>query len=60
MIDIMALKQSYKGREIYKNRWIYGKDNLVDAMTKILPNLTLEKMISINKTTITLKKWVKW
>ncbi len=60
MIDIMALKQSYKGREINEIRWICGKDNPEDAMTKASSNSALEGIISINKGTIRLEKWVKW
>ena len=56
MIDIMALKQSYEGREIDKIRWICSKDNLANAMTKVFPNLALEKIISTNKVTIRLEK----
>ena len=59
MIDIMAFKQSNKGKENDKIRWIYGKDNPADAMTKALPNSVLERIISINKPTIRLEEWVK-
>ena len=56
MIDNMAFKQSYEEREIDKIRWIYGENNLADAMTKTLPNLTLKSIISTNQTTIGLKR----
>ncbi len=59
MIDIMALRQSYEGREIDEINWIRGKDNPADAMTKALPNSALEGIISTNKETIRLKRWVK-
>ena len=55
----MALKQSYEGREIDEMRWICGKDNSADAMTKVLPNLVLERVITINKVIIRLERWVK-
>ena len=55
----MTFKQSYKGREINKIRWIYGKNNLANAMTKVLLNSALEKIISINKATIRLERWVR-
>jgi hypothetical protein len=48
MIDIMALRQSYERREITEVRWIDGKDNLADAMTKSIPNKALEKLIDTN------------
>lgn len=38
MIDIMALRQSYERREIAEIRWINGKDNPADAMTKVSLN----------------------
>ena len=59
MIDIMVLRQSYKRREIDEIRWICGKDNLADVMTKASSNLVLKKIIAMNKATIRLKKWIK-
>ena len=59
MINIMALRQSYKGRKIDEIRWICGKDNLANAMTKASPNSALERIISTNKATIRLERWVK-
>lgn len=49
MIDIMALRQSYETREIAEVRWIDGKDNPADAMTKTAPNLALRKLIDDNE-----------
>jgi len=49
MIDIMALRQSYEHREITEIRWINGKDNPADAMTKSTPNKALEKFIDSNQ-----------
>jgi len=37
MIDIMSLRQSYEKREIAEVRWIDGRDNPADAMTKGAP-----------------------
>ena len=48
MIDIMALRQSYERREITEIRWINGKDNPADAMTKSTPNKALEELIDSN------------
>ncbi len=48
MIDIMALRQSYERREITKIRWINGKDNPADAMTKANPTKALGKFIDSN------------
>ena len=36
MIDIMALRQSYERQKVNKIRWICGKDNPADIMTKAL------------------------
>ena len=56
IIDNIVLRQSYKGREIDKLRWICGKDNPTDVMTKASPNSALERIISTNKATIGLKR----
>jgi hypothetical protein len=34
IIDIMCLRQAYKRKEVVKVKWIKGKSNLVDAITK--------------------------
>ena len=55
MIDIMALRESYEGREIDEIRWIAGADNPADAMTKDQPNRALEDLVSTNTTTLRVK-----
>ena len=59
MIDIMSLRESYEERELYEIRWINGKDNPADAMTKANPNKTLETLIDTNSITIRVEGWVK-
>lgn len=59
MIDIMALRQSYERREITEIRWINGKDNPADAMTKANPNKALEKFIDSNQLTVRVEGWVQ-
>ena len=59
MIDIMALRQSYQRREITEIRWINGKDNPVDAMTKSSPNCALKDFIDNNKLTIRMEGFVE-
>ena len=49
MIDIMALRQSYKRGEIHEVQWIDGKDNPADAMTKSASNKALENLINTDK-----------
>jgi hypothetical protein len=49
MIDIIALREAYKGREILEVRWINRQDNRADTFTKKSPNSTLSALISTNK-----------
>ena len=48
MIDVMAIWQSYKQRELTEVWWINGQDNPVDVMTKGTPNKALKKFIDTN------------
>jgi hypothetical protein len=59
MIDIMALRQSYERREITEIRWIDGKDNPADAMTKSTPNKALEEFIDSNQLNVRVEGWVQ-
>ncbi len=59
MIDIMGLRQSYERREFTEIRWVDGRDNPADAMTKKSPNKTLENFISTNQLVIRLQGWVE-
>jgi hypothetical protein len=59
MIDIMALYQSYKRRKIAEVRWIHNKDNPANALTKANTNSLLKQLISTNKLTVRMKKYVK-
>lgn len=49
IIDIISLRESYKMREIAKVRWINGKDNPANTITKSTPNTTLQKLINDNE-----------
>jgi hypothetical protein len=49
MIDIIALRQLYKRREITEIRWIDRKDNPADVMTKSTLNKALKKLINTNQ-----------
>jgi hypothetical protein len=55
MIDIMALRQSYERREITKIRWIDGKDNPADTITKSTLNKAFKKLIDTNQLGIRVK-----
>jgi hypothetical protein len=46
IIDIMALRQSYKRRELMKIRWINGQNNLADAKNKT-PNPQNSTVITV-------------
>ncbi|TAQ83776.1 hypothetical protein B7494_g7905 [Chlorociboria aeruginascens] len=59
MIDIMALRQSYEKREIMEVRWINGKDNPADAMTKGAFNKALETFVDTNEWQIRVEGWVE-
>lgn len=52
MIDVMALRQSYERREITEVRWIDGRDNPADSMTKKNPSQALTKLIATNELNI--------
>lgn len=52
MIDVLSLRQSYERREITEVRWIAGKDNPADALTKSTLNRALEHLIDTNELTI--------
>jgi hypothetical protein len=59
MIDIIALRQSYKRREITEIRWINSEDNPADAFTKASPNHALNRFINSNELIIRVKGWVQ-
>ncbi|TQN66824.1 hypothetical protein CSHISOI_08614 [Colletotrichum shisoi] len=53
----MALRQSYERRELTEVRWIDGKDNPADAMTKSNASAALERLVSANNLTIRMEAW---
>jgi hypothetical protein len=59
MIDIMAIRQSYKRRELLEIRWINELDNPADAMTKATPNKALKTFISTNQIRVRVEGWVR-
>lgn len=58
MIDVMALREAYERREISELRWIDGRDNPADAMTKATPNTALETLIDTNELRIRVEGYV--
>ena len=59
MIDIIAIRQSYKQREVTEIRQINGQDNPANAMIKGTLNKALEKFIDTNQLTVQIKGWVE-
>ncbi|KAI0994351.1 hypothetical protein K3495_g13830 [Podosphaera aphanis] len=59
MIDIMAIRESYERRELAEIRWINGKDNPADAMTKANPVGALRKLVETNELECRLQGWVE-
>lgn len=59
MVDIMSLRESYENREISEVRWINGKDNPADALTKKSPNNALSTLVSTNRTTVKIEAYVE-
>ncbi|KAK6224925.1 hypothetical protein QIS74_03252 [Colletotrichum tabaci] len=58
MIDIMSLRESYEKKEISEVRWIDGKDNPADALTKKTPNSALQQLITSNTLRIRIEAYV--
>ena len=48
MIDIIALRQLYKRRELFEIRWINGLDNPANAIIKATLNKALKTFILTN------------
>jgi hypothetical protein len=55
MIDVMALRQSNEKREITEIRWIDGKSNPADAITKGTPNRALQQFVDDNQLRVKMK-----
>ncbi|KAK1996795.1 hypothetical protein LX36DRAFT_658237, partial [Colletotrichum falcatum] len=56
IIDIMAIRQSYKRHKIHKIQWIHGSDNPADSFTKSSPNSALEALVSDRKVKIQMNR----
>ena len=59
MINIIALHQLYKRREITKIQQIDGKDNPTDAITKSTPNKAFREFINSNQLSVQVEKQVQ-
>ena len=49
IINIMALQEAYEQGELKDIRWIDGRDNPADAITKVATNTLIEQLINTNK-----------
>jgi hypothetical protein len=58
MIDIMALREAYERGELKDIRWIDGRDNPADAMTKATANASMEQLINTNELELRVQGWV--
>src|SRR5450755_111493 len=58
IVDIMAIRQSYKRRELSEIRWITSDSNPADAMTKSAANKALESLVSNNRLSVKVQGWV--
>ncbi|KAI1002055.1 hypothetical protein K3495_g6147 [Podosphaera aphanis] len=59
MIDIMSLRQSYEWHQITEIRWIDGRSNSVDAMTKSQPCPALTSLVDTNRLNVETSGWVE-
>ena len=59
MVNLMCLRQAYKRHEIMEVKWISGKNNPVDAMTKVKLCQALKTLININKLNLKVIEWVE-
>jgi hypothetical protein len=55
----MSMREAYKRREIAQVKWIAGKSNLADSMTKTKPTNALKTLIDTNKIDIQVQEWVE-
>lgn len=59
MIDVMSLRQSYEKREVTEIRWIHGRNNPADSMTKVKASIALKTVIDTNRVNLNTMKWME-
>ena len=59
MVNLICLRQAYKRREITEVKWINGKNDPVDAITKAKPCQALKTLIDTNKLNLKVTEWVE-
>ena len=55
----MCMREAYKRREITQVKWIDGKSNPADSITKSKPTNALKNLINTNKIDLQVQEWVK-
>jgi hypothetical protein len=58
-VDLMCLRQAYERREIIEVKWIKGRNNPADVMTKAKPCQALKILIDMNKLDLKVNEWVE-
>jgi hypothetical protein len=56
IVDLMYLRQAYERRKITEVKWIKGRNNPADAITKAKPCQALKTLININKLNLEVNK----
>jgi hypothetical protein len=56
IIDIIAIRQAYKKKELFEICYINKQNNPIDIITKLLFNKILKKFINTNKLTIRMQE----
>jgi hypothetical protein len=59
MINIIYMREAYERREIAQVKWIAGKSNPADSMTKLKPMNALKNLINTNKIDLRVQEWVE-
>jgi hypothetical protein len=60
MINVMSLRQSYKGRKITEIKWIHEINNSTDFMIKSKTFSTLKTLIDFNTINMNINEWIEW
>ncbi|KAF1827998.1 hypothetical protein BDW02DRAFT_335885 [Decorospora gaudefroyi] len=58
IINIMALQEAYERGELKDIRWIDGRDNPADSITKANANTSIEQLINTNELELRVQGWV--
>jgi len=59
IIDIICLRQAYERREVAEVKWIKGKSNPANAITKSKASNALKTLINTNTLQLEVEEWVE-